>query len=130
MRLTGKKGEAVMKIVLSALAFAALLIPVGCFAHDYDRGYTRQSRVQENFERDHPRRPRIYCHTHRFPLNGDDTRRHCHNWNLQSWEAARQRLGGVSDGWYDRDRRSDRWQRDRLGSNRDRRGGWWDRVFD
>ena len=84
-----------MKTALKVLTFAALLsLPVSAFARDYDRGRPVRSRVAENFEREHPRWPRVYCHTHRYPLHRDDTREHCHNWNRDSWQEARQRWGG------------------------------------
>jgi hypothetical protein len=122
-----------MKTALKALTFAALLtVPASALAHDYDR-YDRwragRSRVAENFEREHPRWPRVYCHTHRFPLHQDDTREHCHNWNRQSWEEARLRWTGGYGGWYGYDRRDDRWRRARYETDR-RRGWWWDRYRD
>jgi hypothetical protein len=119
-----------MKTALTALTFAALLAPAASFAHDYDRyddrWPARRSRTAENFEREHPRWPRVYCHTHRYPLNPDDTRRHCHNWNVVSWEEARDRAGGG--GWYGYERRDDRWRRGRYDTARNRRDWWWDRY--
>jgi hypothetical protein len=120
-----------MKTALKVLTFAALLVPAVSFARDYDRSYdrwpARRSRAAENFEREHPRWPRVYCHTHRYPLHRDDTREHCHNWNRNSWEEARQRWSG---GWYGYDRRDDRWRRDRYDTSRNRRDGWWNRDRD
>lgn len=116
-----------MKTTLKVLTFAALLcIPASAFARDYDRWRPVRSRVAENFEREHPRWPRGYCHTHRYPLHRDDTREHCHNWNRDSWQAARQRWLGV--GGYAYDRRNDRW-RDRYENSRNR-DRWWDRYRD
>jgi hypothetical protein len=115
------------------MTIAALLaVPMTAVAHDYDR-YERprpaRSRQLENFERDHPRWPRVYCHTHRYPLNPDDTREHCHNWNRQSWEEARQRWTGYGGGGWNRDqRRDDRWRRDRYDTAHNRRDRWWDRY--
>jgi hypothetical protein len=117
-----------MKTVIKALTFAAVLVPAAAMARDYDRYPDRwrpaRSRVAENFERQHPRWPRAYCHTHRFPLHRDDSREHCHNWNRDSWQAARQRWSGG--GWYANDRRDDRWRWDRH--DRDRRERWWERY--
>jgi hypothetical protein len=97
-----------MKTAMKAFTFGALLIlPASSFAHSYDR-YDRwrdaRSRVAETFEREHPRWPRVYCHTHRYPLHRDDMRRHCHNWNRDSWHEARRRISGYG-GWYGYDRR-------------------------
>jgi hypothetical protein len=122
-----------MITALKAFTFAALLaIPASSFARDYDR-YDRwrpaRSRIVENFEREHPRWPRVYCHTHRYPLNHDDTREHCHNWNRNSWEEARQRWTGYG-GWWGYDRRDDRWRRDRYDDARNRRDWWRDRYRD
>jgi len=118
-----------MKAALKAFAFASLLIlPASSFAHDYDRWRAGRSRAGSNFEREHPRWPRVYCHTHRYPLHRDDSREHCHNWNRDSWEAARQRWSGG--GWYARDRRDDRWRRDRYDHDRSRRDWWRSRYRD
>ncbi len=116
-----------MKTALVASMFAILLLPAISFARDYDRGPGRRSRITENFDREHPRWPRAYCHTHRYPLHGGDTREHCHNWNRNSWQESRQRWTGGYGGWYGYDRRDDR-RRDRYDSVRDRRGWWWDRY--
>ena len=117
-----------MKTALKVLTFAALLsLPVSAFARDYDRWRPVRSRVAESFEREHPRWPRAYCHTHRYPLHRDDTREHCHNWNRDSWQTARQRWGGG--GWYAYDRRDDRWRRDRYESARIR-DRWQERYRD
>ena len=124
-----------MKIALAALTLATLLIPAVSFAHDFDRWGPRQSRVEENFERDHPRRPRAYCHTHRYPLNRDDTRRHCHNWNRQSWASAHSEWRSTNGGWDRYDRRADRWGRERDVYDRydrdpyDSVRGWWNHFF-
>ena len=118
-----------MKTAIKAFIFGALLIlPASSFAGDYDR-YDRwrvTSRAAENFERQHPRWPRVYCHTHRYPLHRDDTRKHCHNWSRDSWHEARQRWSGVSH----YDRRDDYWRRDRYEAARDRRDWWWNRYRD
>jgi hypothetical protein len=129
-RLTGQK-EAEMKTALMTLAAAALLaVPVSSFAHDYDR-YDRwrsaRSRVVERFEREHPRWPRVYCHTHRYPLHPGDTREHCHNWNRDSWELARYRwtgYGGRQHSHYQG------WRRDRHDDDRYRRHWRWGRDRD
>jgi hypothetical protein len=119
-----------MKTAIKAFTLGALLIlPASSFAGDYDR-YDRwratRSRAAENFEREHPRWPRVYCHTHRYPLHRDDTRKHCHNWNRDSWQEARQRWSGV----YGYDRRDHDWRRDRYETARSRRDWWWDRYRD
>ena len=121
-----------MKTAFKAFTIAALIaVPASSFARDYDR-YDRwrpvRSRVAENFEREHPRWPRVYCHTHRYPLHPGDSRRHCHNWNRDSWQEARQRSTGGYGGYsYDHD---ERWRRDRYESARNRGDSWWDRYRD
>ena len=119
-----------MKNALAAIALAALITPVDGIARDFDRGPARQTLAQENFVRDHPRSPSSYCHKHRFPLHGDDKRRHCHNWERESWRQAYLALGDGSYAWRRDDRRDGPWDRDRYGIGHDRRGGWWGRSFD
>jgi len=108
-----------MKISYTALTLAALLVPAATFADDFGRGSGRGLSVQEKFERDHPRRPSTYCHRHRHRLHGDDKRRHCHNWNRESWRSAHGRGGGF----FDRSRRVER--RDHWGPRYERRREIW-----
>lgn len=110
-----------MKTALAAIAMAALLAPVAGLARDF--GGPGRTVAQENFVREHPRNPRSYCHKHRFRLHADDKRRHCHNWDKESWREAYLALGDGSDRWHRQDRRDWPWDRDRF-------GGWWGRNFD
>ena len=115
-----------MKSPLKTLAAAALLalaIPATGFAHDYGRSDHFRSAVnlRGRFEREHPRWPRVYCHTHRFPLHRDDTREHCHNWNRDSWEQARYRWTGYGDWPHSR---NDRWRRDHNDDRYRRHSRW------
>lgn len=119
-----------MKMAFAAIAIAALLIPVSGFARDFGRANARQTIAQENFEREHPRWPSSYCHKHRFPLHADDKRRHCHNWDNESWRQAYLALGNGSDDWRRSDRRDGPWDRDRFGVGHERRSGWGGRNFD
>jgi hypothetical protein len=119
-----------MKIAFPALVLATLLLPAASFARDDYRGSARQSSAQENFVRNHPRRPSSYCHRHQFPEHRDDKRRHCHNWENESWRDAYLALGNGSDGWRRDSRRDGPWDRDRLGVDQDRRRGWWGRSLD
>jgi len=119
-----------MKIAFPALVLAALLLPAASFARDNYRGPARQSSAEENFERNHPRRPGSYCHKHQFPQHRDDTRRHCHNWDNESWREAYRAAGGGFGDWRSSDRRDWPWDRDRFGVGNDRRRGRWGRSFE
>lgn len=119
-----------MKIALPALVLTALLLPAASFARDDYRWPARQSSAQENFEREHPRSPSSYCHKHRVPLHGDDKRRHCHNWQNESWREAYRAAGGGFGDWRSYDRRDRPWDRDRFGVGNDRRRDRWGRSFD
>ena len=93
-----------MKRSLVAALLTLLLLPTTSFARDwrdydrrdyrrdrysYDRRdawrdrYNAERQARDAFEQQHPRWPRSYCHRHQIPLNRDDTRRHCHNWNTE-----------------------------------------------
>ena len=118
-----------MKTALAAIALAALITPVEGLARDFG-GRARQTVTQENFAREHPRSPSSYCHKHRFRLHADDKRRHCHNWDKESWRQAYLALGDGSGGWRRDSRHDGPWDRDRFDADHDRRGGWWGRSFD
>ncbi len=125
-----------MKIAYTALALATLLVPAATFADNFDRNHRRGLSVQEKFERDHPRRPRAYCHRHRHRLHGDDKRRHCHNWNRESWRTAHNgAAGGFFNPWRRYERRSHPrpryerghgiWRHDHPHRRYERRHGIW-----
>ena len=119
-----------MKIAVPALVLAALLFPAASFARDDYRGPARQSSAQENFVRQHPRSPSSYCHRHQVRLHPDDKRRHCHNWDKESWRREYLALGNGSDDWRRDYRRDGPWDSDRFDVGHDRRRGWWGRSLD
>ncbi len=112
-----------MKTGITTFLAALLLLPAVSFAHD-SRGrdsyrYSRRDRVEDAFERQHPRWPRFYCHRHAIPLNADDTREHCHNWNRDS----RYRYG-------DNYRYNDRYRYGNRSRSNDRSVFWpWNRFW-
>ena len=119
-----------MKIAFPAIVLAALLLPAASFARDDYRWPARQSSAQENFVREHPRSPSSYCHRHQVRLHPDDKRRHCHNWDKESWRREYLALGNGSDDWRRDSRRDGPWDRDRFGVGDDRRGDRWRRSLD
>ena len=97
LRLNLHERRVRMKIAYTALTLAVLLVPAAALADNFDRRDGRGISVRERFERDHPRWPRVYCHRHRHRLHSDDKRRHCHNWERESWRSAHGGAGGYFD---------------------------------